>query len=583
MSNDDESSDTSEYLDFQSPTKVSEDSNSLDWDNHQEQLSFVEAPESNSPTSDLHRGRVIDQFIFGSNPEDPYSRWPPTNPQSETDHNILESEAVVLHNPEDTVVAEEEFPDVFSDDGNLVICDLNFVPDPEAETFVTCNLNSTPNQEPGNFVICDSVKMPPKKKTVDELYHSFVSGLEIWDTNVTRLKNKGTPIKRATIEEVKHEKRELLEEARGILQEAEEGADVLQKVKTSINKIGNDLDDLYDLMENIQVQRQDPEPVTAETADQRIDKEVKKFTSILEHHQTSMEKFVGEINNIELETPVPTRKSVDRANTLLSKIGDHHKGAEDVYKSILAEISIYSTDAKIKTVKEEKEKVWNNFEKELNTIKAKVNKYEEKLPKENEARSSIPLERLPLPKFDGSKMSYQRFKVAFKKHVLYDTPEENLLALKERCLTKSADKERVANMITLDDCWKVLDAEYGDTETTVCDVFKQWRTLKTPTSDKEIVEFVDTVENGVSCLKALNSSSELTASAVVTLEEKLDKEMQKEVSMLIVREKAKNKDTTRMDVVIQYLREVKAAAQLRTTNYTSLESKPSKAKLKKKP
>ena len=150
MSNDDESSDTSEYLDFQSPTKVSEDSNSLDWDNHQEQLSFVEAPESNSPTSDLHRGRVIDQFIFGSNPEDPYSRWPPTNPQSETDHNILESEAVVLHNPEDTVVAEEDFPDVFSDDGNLVIC--------------------------------DSVKMPPKKKTADELYLSFESGLKIWDT-----------------------------------------------------------------------------------------------------------------------------------------------------------------------------------------------------------------------------------------------------------------------------------------------------------------------------------------------------------------------------------------------------------------
>ena len=578
MSDYDESSDTSEYLDFQSPLKSSQDSNSLDWDEHQEQLSFVEAPESNSPSSNQHRGRVIDQFHFGSNPEDPYSRWPPTNPQSETDHNILEA-GVVLHDPEDTVV-EEEYPEVF-DDGQFVICDSNIVPapGPVPGDSVICDLLLVPGPPAQKeFVICDSEKMPPKKKTADELYLAFESGLKIWDTNVARLKAKVAPLKLATIEEVKYEKRELLEEARGILEETEEGADVFQKVKTAINKIGDDLDDLYDKMENIQaeVQRNDPvPPVAAETADQRIDKEVKKFTSILEHHQTSMEKFVNDINNIEVQNQVPTRKSVDEVKLLLSKIADHHKGAEEVYKSILAEISIYSSDAKIKTVKDEKGKVWNNFEKELDAIKAKVDQYEEKLPKEKETKSSIPLERLPLPKFDGSKMSYQRFKVAFEKHVNYDTPTENLLALKERCLLKSADKERIANMVTLDECWKVLDAEYGDTETTVCDVFKQWRALKTPTSDKEIVKFVDTVENGVSCLKALNSSSELTASAVVTLEEKLDKEMQKEVSILIVREKAKDKNKTRMDVVIQYLREVKAAAQLRTTNYSNTSSKSS--------
>ena len=367
MSNDDESSDTSEYLDFQSPLKSSQDSNnSLDWDEHQEQLSFIEAPESNSPSS--NQRRVINQFHFGSDPEDPYSRWPPTNPQSETDHNILEA-GVVLHYPEDTVVEEEEYPEVF-DDRQFEICDLDIVPAPGSSGI--CDLNTVPDPPTQKeFVICDLEKMPPKKKTADELYLAFESGLKIWDTNVARLKAKVAPLRLATIEEVKHEKRELLEEARGILEETEEGADVFQKVKTAINKIGDDLDDLYDKMADIPAPapRNDPVPVAAETTDQRIDNEVKKFTSILEHHQTSMEKFVNDIHNIEVENRVPTRKSVDEMKRLLSKIADHHKGAEEVYKSILAEISIYSTDAKIKTVKDEKGKIWNNFEKEFNTTR----------------------------------------------------------------------------------------------------------------------------------------------------------------------------------------------------------------------
>ena len=56
-------------------------------------------------------------------------------------------------------------------------------------------------------------------------------------------------------------------------------------------------------------------------------------------------------------------------NIFTSEIADHHKGAEDVYKNILSEISIYSTDAKIKIVKDEKGKIWNNFEKELKVKK----------------------------------------------------------------------------------------------------------------------------------------------------------------------------------------------------------------------
>ena len=161
-------------------------------------------------------------------------------------------------------------------------------------------------------------------------------------------------------------------------------------------------------------------------------------------------------------------------------------------------------------------------------------------------------------------MEYSRFKIEFTKHVTYDTDAEKVLALKEKCLLTKADKERVANMASLKECWDILDQEHGDTETTVCDIFKQWRNLKTPNTDKALVEFVDQVENGVACLKALDSSKELTASAVLNLEELLDKEKQNDLSLLIIQ---KPKEKSRMDVVMQFLRDHKSAAQLRINNY----------------
>ena len=188
--------------------------------------------------------------------------------------------------------------------------------------------------------------------------------------------------------------------------------------------------------------------------------------------------------------------------------------------------------------------------------------------------SSTPgLERLPLPKYDGNKLGYARFKLDFERHVTYETEEKRVLALKEKCLTKKEDRERIANQDSLEDCWKVLDAEHGDTETTVCDVFKQWRALKTPSTDKQMRDFVSQIENGVACLNALKCSKELTASAVVTIEEKLSKKMQDEISDLIVQKKP---EQTRMEIVMNFLRVKKSAAQLRISNYTPKDPPPKK-------
>ena len=56
-------------------------------------------------------------------------------------------------------------------------------------------------------------------------------------------------------------------------------------------------------------------------------------------------------------------------------------------------------------------------------------------------------------------MKYLRFKQEFEKHVKYEGDEEKMLALKTKCLTKSYDKQRVANEVSLSDCWDKLNSK----------------------------------------------------------------------------------------------------------------------------
>ena len=135
---------------------------------------------------------------------------------------------------------------------------------------------------------------------------------------------------------------------------------------------------------------------------------------------------------------------------------------------------------------------------------------------------STPLERLPLPSFKGIKMDYLRFKQDFQNHVKYETDGEKMLALKTKCLTKPADKQRIANMMTLAECWEKLDEEYGDIATLVAEVFSMWENLKPPITDPQFIKFVESIENGVSCLKALGHEKDMDSSySAVMLEKKL--------------------------------------------------------------
>ena len=176
------------------------------------------------------------------------------------------------------------------------------------------------------------------------------------------------------------------------------------------------------------------------------------------------------------------------------------------------------------------------------------------------------LERLPLPTFDGQKMNFLRFKKEFSNHVTYSTEKERMLALKTKCLLKAADKNRVMNEQTLQDCWDRLEEEYGDINTLVAEIFQNWQSLKNPRNDQEFIKFVTAIENGVSCLKSLGHEKEMEFSFMaVTLENKLDERMKKEFSVDYTKDESEDKE--RMKSLLKYLIQQKKAAHLRTCNY----------------
>jgi hypothetical protein len=61
---------------------------------------------------------------------------------------------------------------------------------------------------------------------------------------------------------------------------------------------------------------------------------------------------------------------------------------------------------------------------------------------------AAPVRSIPLPSFKGTKMDYLRFKQDFQNHVKYETDGKKMLAPKTQYLTNTADKQRIANMMS---------------------------------------------------------------------------------------------------------------------------------------
>ena len=163
-------------------------------------------------------------------------------------------------------------------------------------------------------------------------------------------------------------------------------------------------------------------------------------------------------------------------------------------------------------------------------------------------------------------MDYLRFKQDFQNHVKYESDGEKVLALKTKCLTKNADKQIVANMMTMQECWEKLDEEYGNIDTLVSEVFSSWASLRNPTNDPQVVKFVASIEAGASLLKSLGHEKELdTSYSAIMLEQKLPFRLQQEYTKSLAKQTSSL--TNRMQFLLKFLKEEKRACQLRTSNY----------------
>ena len=488
----------------------------LNWESDQERFSF-EIP----PAELQHQlGGVRD--------------WPPRHLSSETDNNFLEARDLLSQDPDLDTVNEDTLREVFEEETE----------DSEGEM------------------------APRAQPTEQELYDIVKRGMKTWDSTVARIKRRGAPVPPGTVEDLKGKKEDFEDRANDFFEAFQDpDSQEYKGVIEILDKIGDDMDDVRRLLPAAN-------PATAADKDEEkeVEKLIKKLEAKLSLDNDTIHSIHEEVDSLNNELPTPTEASMASIKCHLEAAKECQARAQDTYRSIVAELSGISNPDKQVAARNKNDNIIKTFDRRAAQVKIDINSYMEK-HKSPRNKSSIPLERLPLPKFGGKKIEYCRFKLDFAKHVNYDTEEEKLLALKERCLTSKADKDRVANQTSLKECWRVLDAEHGDTETTVCDIFKQWKNLRTPNNDKQFVEFMDQIENGVACLEALNSAKELTASAVVNIEEKLNKDLKDKLSVAIIKKKPSE---SRMTVVMDLLKIEKGAAQLRISNYSSSTSNDNK-------
>ena len=418
--------------------------------------------------------------------------------------------------------------------------------------------------------------MPPQvQKLIEESLSKFKRARRNWNQNYDRLKDE-TTILSGDLEDMKI-KRNLLEEiADDIFDNVEEESDIYTDMLEQIDKVRTQMSNLYKKQSQSSSPPGEPvsgiaaspaalsAPPVAANPDLIIDKEIMKLQSVLEFHSGEVLKLEKKLNDVTLATPDPTNETVKCVKEALIKSKSIEKAAEEIYLKSIAESSVYADKEKQASQRSLVDTKWKTISEKIEAFQVNGSVYVSKLStiEVSNTMNTTPLERLPLPKFSGKSVDYIRFKLEFNKHVTYKTEAERVLAMKEKCLPKK-DKDRVANKQSIEGIFDVLDDHYGGTNTTVCDVFKGWRALKMPETDQQIVDFVEVIENGVACLEALDAKNELSTSAVMDIEEKLNKRMRMDVSKLITN---KDESTKIQDIIIKFLNEEKKSAQHRISN-----------------
>ena len=122
--------------------------------------------------------------------------------------------------------------------------------------------------------------------------------------------------------------------------------------------------------------------------------------------------------------------------------------------------------------------------------------------------------------------------------------------------------------VTLKDCFTKLDKEYGNSEMIKVEVFSRWEEkLETPKNDKEIVDFVENIEEGVGVLKSCGRENAVDNLFTTNLlERKMSRKMQIEFTNLLVSNPEKQIQK-RMEFLLDFLNLQKSASRMRLNLY----------------
>ena len=528
------------------------------WDNFQEDPSYLEVSVNSAQESEeaeRHSRRqsstrdnlldgpprqLIRPFVFDTNPDHSYSVWPPRKPSSEPE---FFAEHLLPRDLLDAVNESEESEEVFFDSNN------------------TESKNTMPP------------KAPP---TPQSLFQDFGNKLEDWRQMHEEAVEFGR-VSKGMMDDLTKCCKSVESLCRNIQNLEPNHINLFPDLAANKKKVKFEWNKLLIEFEEREARAASvPPQQCVSDSDEDTEKlvsETKKNISILTSKAYSVEE---EMLKLFTDSPEPSSHDAEDMTALLTKIREYKENIHTFSIKLTLETAKFFDKTKAKELSDAAENEWKTLKAKIDCLQRKGKEYLSKTfpsaPLLNQpsrpgtAPKSIPLERLPLPTFKGNKMDYLRFKQDFQNHVKYESDGEKVLALKTKCLTKNADKQVVANMMSMQECWEKLDEEYGNIDTLVSELFSSWASLKNPTNDFQFVKFVANIEAGASLLKSLGHEKELdTSYSAIMLEQKLPVRLQQEYTKSLATQKGCLID--RMQFLLKFLKEEKRACQLRTSNY----------------
>ena len=148
------------------------------------------------------------------------------------------------------------------------------------------------------------------------------------------------------------------------------------------------------------------------------------------------------------------------------------RNADNSYTDLCGDVATYDNQQKTTDKQRQADQVFGLIKRKFSDINKRRDDYLDKEVANTNSNSNTHLKKLSPPTFSGKKIDYVRFKFEFEQHVTYKDEKNKVLCLKEECLLKQEDKDKVANQYTMADCWDKLDAEHGGPTETVNEIFK---------------------------------------------------------------------------------------------------------------